>query len=175
MTLLDRITTNPDICHGAPTVRGLRYSVEMIVGLLASGMTTDDVLKDYSDLEHDDVLAALEYAALATRNRSARPPSASATSLARVTAVEHLGARALSVTFSDGLVRELDFADALPGVLASIDDDESFAAVTVDRVAGTVALPNGIVLDPDVLHGDHKASAATQPRLLREHRRQRNG
>jgi len=62
---------NPDICHGAPTVRGLRYSVEMIVGLLASGMTTDDVLNDYTDLEHDDVLAVLEYAALASRTRSA--------------------------------------------------------------------------------------------------------
>ena len=97
------------------------------------------------------------------------------TTLARVTALDHLGARALSVTFSDGLVRELDFADALPGVLASIDDDESFAAAAVDPVAGTVAWPNGIDLDPDVLHGDHEAAAAAQPRLLREYRLQRTG
>ena len=97
------------------------------------------------------------------------------TTLARVTAVDHLGARALSVTFSDGLVREQDFADALPGVLASIDDDESFAAAAVDPVAGTVAWPNGIDLDPDVLHGDHEAAAAAQPRLLREYRLQRTG
>jgi len=97
------------------------------------------------------------------------------TTLARVTAVEYLGARALSVTFSDGLVRELDFADALPGVLASIDDDENFAAVAVDSVAGTVSWPNGIDLDPDVLHGDHQAAATAQPRLLREYRLQRTG
>jgi uncharacterized protein (DUF433 family) len=48
----------------------------MIVGLLASGMTTQDVLADYDDLEADDVLAALEYAALVTRTRSSVPISA---------------------------------------------------------------------------------------------------
>lgn len=76
VSLLDRITVNPDVCHGAPTVRGLRYPVEMIVGLLAAGMTTDEVLADYADLQHDDVLAALEYAALVTRTRSSVPISA---------------------------------------------------------------------------------------------------
>lgn len=96
-----------------------------------------------------------------------KPPGK--TDLARVTAVGHLGARALSITFSDGLVRELDFADALPGVLASIDD-ASFAAAAVDPVAGTVAWPNDIDLDPDVLHGDQQSATATQPRLLREYR-----
>ncbi|HYN32200.1 MAG TPA: DUF433 domain-containing protein, partial [Ilumatobacteraceae bacterium] len=44
VTLLDRITVNPEICHGSPTIRGLRYPVSMIMGLLASGMTTDEVL-----------------------------------------------------------------------------------------------------------------------------------
>lgn len=95
--------------------------------------------------------------------------------LARVSAVEHIGARSLRITFSDGLVRELDFADALPGVLASIDDDESFGAVTVDPVAGTVAWPNGVDLDPDVLHGDHEAPAAMQPSVLREYRLEQTG
>ncbi len=47
---------------------------------------------------------------------------------ARVTNVDHVGGRTLRVTFSDGLVRELDFAGALPGVLATIDHDEVFAA-----------------------------------------------
>ncbi len=73
VSLLDRITVDPQICHGAPTVRGLRYPVEMIVGLLASGMTTDEVLADYPDLVADDVLASLEYAALVTRTRSSVP------------------------------------------------------------------------------------------------------
>jgi hypothetical protein len=92
--------------------------------------------------------------------------------LARVTDVEHLDARALRVTFSDGLVRELDFTDALPGVLADLDNDETFAQVAVDSTAGTVCWPNGIDLDPDVLHGDHPSASQNAPRLLREYRPQ---
>lgn len=64
MTRLDRISTDPEICHGKPTIRGLRYPVELIIELLASGMSVDEILGDYSDLVRDDVLAALEYAAL---------------------------------------------------------------------------------------------------------------
>ena len=97
------------------------------------------------------------------------------TALARVTTVEHLGARLLRVTFSDGLVRELDFADALPGVLATIDDDAAFAEVTVDSVAGTICWPNGIDLDPDVLHGDHASASVVQPHVVREYRLQQTG
>lgn len=76
VSLLDRITVDPQVCHGAPTVRGLRYPVEMIVGLLASGMTTDEILSDYPDLVADDVLASLEYAALVTRTHSSVPITA---------------------------------------------------------------------------------------------------
>ena len=94
------------------------------------------------------------------------------TALARVTAVEHLGARLVRVMFSDGLVRELDFADALPGVLATIDDDEVFAGVTVDAVAGTISWSNGIDLDPDVLHGDAASASVVQPQVVREYRLQ---
>lgn len=60
---LDRITTDPGIGRGQPTVRGLRYPVEMLLELFASGMATDEVVTDYPDLEVDDVLAALEYGA----------------------------------------------------------------------------------------------------------------
>ena len=63
MTRLDRISTDVEICHGKPTIRGLRYPVELIIELLASGMSVDEILGDYSDLVRDDVLAALEYAA----------------------------------------------------------------------------------------------------------------
>jgi hypothetical protein len=91
---------------------------------------------------------------------------------ARVTDVEYLGSRLLRVTFSDGLVRELDFTDALPGVLAVVDDDETFAAVTVDPVARTVAWPVGVDLDPDVLHGSERSATGTGPELLREYRRE---
>ena len=58
-----RITVDPEICHGKPTVRGLRYPVSMILDLLASGMTVDQVLADYEDLEREDVMACLAFAA----------------------------------------------------------------------------------------------------------------
>lgn len=69
MTRLDRITTDPSICHGKPTVRGLRYPVEMLLELLAAGMSSEDLLDDYPDLERDDLLAALEFGALTSGNR----------------------------------------------------------------------------------------------------------
>ena len=92
-----------------------------------------------------------------------------------MTDLEQLGARVLGVTFSDGLVRELHFAGALPGVLATIDDDVTFAEAAVDSVAGTVCWPNGIDLDPDVLHGDQTSASAVQPHVLREYRLQQTG
>jgi uncharacterized protein (DUF433 family) len=61
--LLKRITINPDICHGKPTIRGLRYPVENILELLASDMTHAEILEDYEDLEEDDLKACLLFAA----------------------------------------------------------------------------------------------------------------
>lgn len=61
--LLKRITSNPEICHGKPVVRGLRYPVEMILELLSAGMTHQEILEDYEDLEQEDILAALAYSA----------------------------------------------------------------------------------------------------------------
>ena len=90
----------------------------------------------------------------------------------RVTAVGHLGGRSLCIAFSDGLVRELDVEEVLDGLLSSIDNDETFAAVTVEEVSGTVCWPGGIDLDPVVLHGDEVAAAAVRPRVLREYRLQ---
>ena len=62
-TLLARITIDPAICHGKPCVRGLRYPVETLLELLRSGMTLDEILADYEDLEREDLLAVLAYAA----------------------------------------------------------------------------------------------------------------
>ncbi len=62
-TLLNRITVQPDKCHGKPCIRGLRYPVELLLELLSSGMTFDELLADYEDLEREDLLAALEFAA----------------------------------------------------------------------------------------------------------------
>ena len=61
--LLERISTNPSICHGKPCIRGLRYPVDMILDLLSAGMTSEEILADYDDLEPDDILAVLAYAA----------------------------------------------------------------------------------------------------------------
>lgn len=88
----------------------------------------------------------------------------------RVVEVECIGARQLRVTFTDGLVRELDFAGVLIGIFQSIDDDASFAEARVDSVAGTVSWPGGLDLDPDVLHGDHKPATGTPAVLTREYR-----
>lgn len=63
LDLLERITIDPAICHGKPTLRGLRYPVETILELLSAGMSTEEILADYEDLERDDVLAALAFAA----------------------------------------------------------------------------------------------------------------
>ncbi len=68
--LLQRITHNPDICHGKPCIRGLRYPVEFILELLSAGMTTQEVLADYDDLETDDILAVLLFAARLSQVKS---------------------------------------------------------------------------------------------------------
>jgi uncharacterized protein (DUF433 family) len=73
--LMSRITVDPGICHGKPCVRGLRYPVEVLLDLLSSGMSFDDVLADYEDLERDDLLAVLAYAAQLARTRRLQPMS----------------------------------------------------------------------------------------------------
>jgi len=60
--LLARITIDPAICHGKPTIRGLRYPVDLILELLSSGMSNDEIIADYPDLEPDDILAVFAYA-----------------------------------------------------------------------------------------------------------------
>lgn len=61
--LLERITMDPDINHGKPVIRGLRYPVETLLELMSAGMTIDEILADYEDLEREDLLAALAFAA----------------------------------------------------------------------------------------------------------------
>ena len=68
-TLLSRITIDAAICHGKPCVRGLRYPVETLLELLSSGMTIDEILADYEDLEREDLLAVLAYAARLAQTR----------------------------------------------------------------------------------------------------------
>jgi uncharacterized protein (DUF433 family) len=60
---LDRITSDPELCGGRPTIRGLRIRVTDILEMLAAGASRSDILRDYPSLEDEDISAALEYAA----------------------------------------------------------------------------------------------------------------
>ena len=62
--LLNRITIDPEICHGKPCIRGMRWPVEVIIDMLGSGMTIEQVLEDHKELERDDILASLNFARL---------------------------------------------------------------------------------------------------------------
>jgi len=68
--LLQRISLNPEICHGKPCIRGLRYPVEFLLELLSSGMTHAEILTDYDDLEEADILAVLLFAARLSQVKS---------------------------------------------------------------------------------------------------------
>ncbi len=61
--LLKRITVNPKVMVGKPTVRGLRITVEQILKALAGGVTSEELLEDYPELENEDIHAVLLYAA----------------------------------------------------------------------------------------------------------------
>ena len=74
--LLTRITVDPNICHGKPCVRGLRYPVELLLELLSSQMTMAQILADYPDLEADDFRAACAFAARLSRVKSIEPMAA---------------------------------------------------------------------------------------------------
>ncbi|WP_442888532.1 DUF433 domain-containing protein [Congregicoccus parvus] len=69
-TLLSRITIHPEVCHGKPVVRGMRYPVESILEYLAAGDSFEDLLVEFPDLERDDLLACLEFAARSLQARS---------------------------------------------------------------------------------------------------------
>ncbi len=73
LSLLARITIDPAVCHGKPCVRGLRYPVETLLELLSAGMTVDEILADYEDLDRDDLMATLAFAARSVRSRRLQP------------------------------------------------------------------------------------------------------
>ena len=60
--LLKRIVIDPAVNHGKPCIRGLRYPVESLLELLSAGMTFEEILSDYEDLEREDLLASLVFA-----------------------------------------------------------------------------------------------------------------
>ncbi|MDP1621139.1 MAG: DUF433 domain-containing protein [Bacteroidales bacterium] len=68
--LLSRITINSNVCHGKPTIRAMRYPVEMILDLLSSGMTFQEIINDFPAIEPDDIKACLTYASKLTKVKS---------------------------------------------------------------------------------------------------------
>lgn len=70
-SLIDRITLNPEVAHGKPTIRNKRYTVEGLLEYLAAGDTIEDLLKEFTDLEKEDFQACLEYAVLNMKHKYA--------------------------------------------------------------------------------------------------------
>ncbi len=73
MNLIERITIDPNICHGKPCIRGMRWPVEVILDMLGSEMTMEEILQDHPELEKEDILAALQYAKLLVSGRTVKP------------------------------------------------------------------------------------------------------
>ena len=72
--LLSRITINPNVCFGKPCIRGHRIWVSLILDFLASGMTAQEILESYPDLEAADILACIAYGAEMSRERFVEIP-----------------------------------------------------------------------------------------------------
>lgn len=70
MNFIERITINPEICHGKPCIRGMRWPVEVIIDMLGSGMSNEQILEDHPELAIEDIFASLHYAKL---NLSGKP------------------------------------------------------------------------------------------------------
>lgn len=69
-SLLSRITIDPEVCHGKPVIRGLRYPVESMLEYLSSGDSFEEVLAEFPDLERDDLRACIEFANQSLKLRS---------------------------------------------------------------------------------------------------------
>ena len=68
--VFERITTDPTICHGKACIRHMRWPVEVIIDLIASGMPFVEILADHPELEKEDILAALAYAKISLSGKS---------------------------------------------------------------------------------------------------------
>ena len=76
MKITDRITLNPQIMKGKPTIRNMRFSVAQMLELLAGGMSFQEILNDYPYIEQEDIQASLMYAAMLANVKTIRKFSA---------------------------------------------------------------------------------------------------
>ena len=70
--LSERISINPEVCHGKPTIRNKRYTVESILEYLAGGDTIEDLLEEFTDLEKEDILACLTFAMIMLKEKTTK-------------------------------------------------------------------------------------------------------
>ena len=70
LSFLNRITINPLVCHGKPTIRNKRYTVESMLEYLSAGDSIEELLAEFADLEREDLLACLQYATRAVKVKS---------------------------------------------------------------------------------------------------------
>ncbi len=68
--MLDRIKIDPNVCEGKPTIRGLRFTVDFLLKLLGDGYTADDIVREYPELEKEDIYQAAKYGAWLASERS---------------------------------------------------------------------------------------------------------
>jgi uncharacterized protein (DUF433 family) len=68
--LLDRITVDSNVCHGKACIRHMRWPVEVVIDLIASGMSFKEIIIDHPELEKDDILASLAYAKISLSGKS---------------------------------------------------------------------------------------------------------
>lgn len=71
--ILIRITLNPTVCYGRPSIRNMRFTVAQMLELLAAGMSSKEILEDYPYIEQEDIDACLLYAALIANPQSIQP------------------------------------------------------------------------------------------------------
>ncbi len=69
MQHIERITTNPNIMHGKPSIRNMRFTVAQMLELIAGGMTFEEILEDYPYIEREDIQACLNYAVKIARTK----------------------------------------------------------------------------------------------------------
>lgn len=73
LDILNRITINPGVCNGRPSIRNMRFTVAQMLELLAAGMSTQEILDDYPYIEKEDIDACLLFAALIANPQSVQP------------------------------------------------------------------------------------------------------
>jgi uncharacterized protein (DUF433 family) len=156
----NRITLDPQICHGKPCIRGLRYPVANVLEWLAGGMSIEEILADYEDLEREDVLAVLAYAARIAQVKSISRLAAHNPSLDRALAIieaaAEAGAHGLKIQTYTADTMTLDLAE---GEFFISDPNSLWAGTSLYQLYQEAHTPWELYHDPELLILDEATSA----------------